>query len=64
LLSLLPFVAENVDYFKLNSENKFTSTTLKIDSFQKGPYYFGIKAFSNFPTYVKNLLQTRNSKEP
>ena len=24
-----------------------------------GPYYSGIKAFNNLPTYVKNLLQTR-----
>jgi len=64
LVSLLPFVAENVDYFRLNSENKFISTTFKIDSFRRGPYYSGIMAFSNLPTYVKNLLQTRNSKQP
>jgi len=36
LLSLWPFVAENVDYFRLNSENKFTSSTFKIDSFPEG----------------------------
>ena len=24
-----------------------------------GPYYSGIKAFNNLPTYVKNLLQTK-----
>jgi len=36
LLSLLLFVAENIDYFRLKSEIKFTSTTFKTDSFPEG----------------------------
>ena len=69
LLSLLLFVAENVDYFRLNSEihdfntkNKSNLLHLppsKLTFFQRGPYYSGIKAFNNLPTYVKNFLQTK-----
>jgi hypothetical protein len=68
LLSLLFFVDENIDYFRLNSEihgfNNTNKSNLhlppsKLTVFQKGPYYSGIKAFSTLPTYVKNLLQTK-----
>jgi hypothetical protein len=68
LLSLLLFVAENVDHFRLNSEihgfNTKNKSNLhlppsKLTVYQRGPYYSGIRAFSNLPTYVKNLLQTR-----
>jgi len=68
LLSLLFFVVENVDYFRLNSEihgfNTKNKSNLhlppsKLTVFQRGPYYSGIKAFNNLPTYVKNLLQTK-----
>jgi hypothetical protein len=31
----------------------------KLAVFQRGPYYSGIKAFNNLPTYVKNLLWTK-----
>ena len=31
----------------------------KLTVFQRGPYYSGIKAFSNLPSYIKNLLQTK-----
>jgi len=67
-LSLLLFVAENVDYFRFNSEihgfNTKNKSYLhlppsKLTVFQKGPYYSGIKVFNNLPTYVKNLLQTK-----
>jgi hypothetical protein len=68
LLSLLIFVAENVDHFKLNSEIYGFSTKnksnlhpppSKLTVYQRRPYYSGIRAFNNLPTYVKNLLQTR-----
>jgi hypothetical protein len=68
LLSLLLFVAKHVDHFRLNSEIHGFNTKnksnlhlppLKLTVYQRGPYYSGIKAFSNLPTYVKNLLQTR-----
>jgi len=68
LLSLLLFVAENVDHFRLNwaihgfnNKNKSNLHLLpsKLTVYQRGPYYSGIKAFNNLPTYVKNLLQTR-----
>jgi hypothetical protein len=68
LLSLLLFVAENIDHFRLNLEihglNTKNKSNLhippsKLTVYQRGPYYYGIKAFNNLPTYVKNLLQTR-----
>jgi hypothetical protein len=68
LLSLLLFVADNGDYFKLNSEihsfNTKNKSNLhpppsKLTVFQRGPSYSGIKAFNNLPSYVKNLLQTK-----
>jgi len=68
LLSLLLFVAEIIDYFRLNSEilgfNTKNKSNLhlppsKLTVFQRGAYYSGIKAFNNLPTYVKNLLQTK-----
>jgi len=67
-LSLLLFVAENTEYFRLNSEIHGFNTKnkcnlhlppTKLTIFQKGPYYSGIKAFHNLPTYIKNLLQTK-----
>ena len=67
-LSLLLFVAGNVDYFRLNSDihgsntkNKSNLHLLpsKLTVFQRGPYYSGIKAFNNLPTNIKNLLQTK-----
>ena len=68
LLSLLLFVAENIDHFRLNSEihgfNTESKSNLhlppsKLTVYQRGPYYSGIKTFNNLPTYVKNILQTR-----
>jgi len=68
LLSLLLFVAENVDHFRLNSEIHDFNTKNKSDLhlppskltvYQREPYCSGIKAFNNLPTYVRNLLQTR-----
>ena len=62
LLSLLLFVAENTDYFRLNSEIHSFNTKnkcnlhlphTKLTIFQKGLYYAGIKVFNNLPTYIK-----------
>ena len=72
LLSLLLFVADNGEYFRLNSEihsfNIKNKSNLhppppKLTVFQMGTYYTGIKAFNNVPTYVKNLLQTKKQFE-
>jgi hypothetical protein len=61
-------MAENIDYFRLNSEihgfNTKNKSNLhlppsKLTVFWRGLYYSGIKAFSHLPTYVKNLLQTK-----
>ena len=66
LLSLLLFVAENTDYFRLNFEIHGFNTKIKcklhlpltnLTMIQKRPYYSGIKAFNNLPSYIKNLLQ-------
>jgi hypothetical protein len=68
LLSFLLFVADNGDYFRLNSEIHSSNTKIKLNLhpplskltvFQRGPYYFGIKAFNNLPSHVKNLLHTK-----
>ena len=68
LLSLLFFVADNGDYFRSNSEIHSFNTKNKLNLhpplskltvFQKGPFYSGIKAFNNLPSYIKNLLQTK-----
>jgi hypothetical protein len=70
LLSLLLFVADNGDYFRFNTEiHSFTTKNKlnlypplsKLTVFQMGPYYSGIKAFNNLPSYVKNLLRLRNN---
>jgi len=52
LLSLLLFVAKNIDYFRLNLEihgfntkNKSHLPPSKVTVFQRGPHYLGIKAF-------------------
>jgi len=58
LLSLLLFVAENTDYFRLNSKIHSFNTKnkcnlhlppTKLTTFQKGPYYSGIKASIIYP---------------
>ena len=70
-LSLLLFVAESVDYLRLNSDihgfNTKNKSNLHIPSskltvFERGIYCSGIKAFNNLPTRIKNLLQT-NKKQ-
>ena len=67
LLSLLLFMAGNVDYFRLNSDIHGFNTKNKSDLhllpskstvFQRGSYNSGIQAFNDLPTHIKNLLQT------
>jgi hypothetical protein len=59
----LLFVAKNRDLYKLNSEiyninTKFSSDlhtpTANLTTFQKGPFYFGIKVSNRLPTSIKN----------
>jgi len=68
LLSLLLFVAENIDYFRLNSETRGFNTKnksnlhlppSKLTVFQREHYYYGIKAFNNLFTCMKTLLRTK-----
>jgi hypothetical protein len=65
-------VADNGDYFRSNSEIHSFNTKNKLNLhpplskltvFQRGPYayYSGIKTFNNLPSYIKNLLQTKNN---
>ena len=62
IFSLLLFVAENTDLYEMNSEihninTRFSSDlhtpTANLTTFQKGPFYFGIKVFNHLPTGIK-----------
>jgi hypothetical protein len=62
------FLILTSDYFRLNSEIHSFKTKNKLNLhpplskltvFQRGPYYSGIQAFNNLPSYVKILLQTK-----
>ena len=73
LLSLLLFIADNTGYFRVNSEiHNFNPKNkcnihlppTKLTIFQKEPYYSGIKALNNLPTYIKNILQTKKQFNP
>jgi hypothetical protein len=66
-LSLLLFVAENRDLYELSSEihninTRFSSDlhtpTANLTTFQKGPFYFGIKVFIIFLLASKRHLMT------
>ena len=61
--ALLLFVAKNRDLYELNSEihnisSRFSSDlhipTANLKTFQKEPFYFGIKVFKHLPTSIKN----------
>jgi hypothetical protein len=69
IFSLLLFVAENRDLYASNSEihdinTKFSSdlhtATAKLTTFQKGPFYFGIKVFNHLPTSIKRISHDIN----
>jgi hypothetical protein len=62
IFSLLLFVVENKDLCESNSENHNINTRFSSDlhtpaanitTFQKGPFYFGIKVFNHLPTSIK-----------
>jgi len=66
---LLLFVAKNRDLYELNSEihninTRFSSDlhtpTENLTTFQKGPFYFGIKVFNCLPTSFKNTSHDIN----
>jgi len=69
ILSLLLFVIDNGDYFKVNSEIHNINTRTKsnvhrqisnLSAYQKGTYYSGIRVFNSLPSQVKNLSPNRN----
>jgi hypothetical protein len=69
LLSLLFFVVDNGDYFKVNSEIHNINTRNKLNLhppisnlsvYQKGTHYSGIKVFNSLPSHIKDLSHNRN----
>ena len=67
ILSLLLFVVDNGDYFKVNSEIHNINTRNKLNLhlpisnlsvYQKGTYHSGIKVFNSLPSQVKDLWPT------
>ena len=63
------FVAENRDLYELNSKihninTRFSSdlhtATANLTTFQKGPFYFGIKVFNHLPTSIKKTSHDIN----
>jgi hypothetical protein len=68
IFSLLLFVAEN-SLYESNSEihninTRFSSDlhtpTANLTTFQKGPFYFGIKVFNHLPTSIKKTSHDIN----
>ena len=69
IFSLLLFVAKNRDLYELNSEihniNTWFSSdlhtpTANLTTFQKGPFYFGIKVFNHLAKNIKNTSHDKN----
>jgi len=65
ILSLLLFVINKRDYFKVNSELHNINTRTKsnlhrpipnLSVYPKGTYYFGIKVFNSLPSQKKGLV--------
>ena len=65
IFSLLLFAAENRDLYELNSEIHNINTRFSSDlhtpaanliTFQKAPFYFGIKVFNPYPANVENRV--------
>ena len=62
IFSFLLFVAKNNNLYESNSEIHNISTRFNSDlhsptanlTFQKGPFYIGIKVFNHLPTSIKN----------
>jgi len=66
---LLLFVAENRDLYESNSEIHNINTrfsydvhtpTANLTTFQKGPFYFGIKVFNHLSTSIKKTSHDIN----
>ena len=66
---LLLFVAKNRDSYESNSEIRNINTRFSSDlrtpsanlaTFQKGPFYFGMKVFNYLPTSIKNTSHDIN----
>ena len=64
IFSLLMFVVKNIELFKLNSDihhtetrynNDFHLPSAKLNLFQKGVFYSGIKVFNHLPSGIKDL---------
>jgi len=62
---LLLFIAKNRDLYESNSEIHNIDTRFSLDlhtpavnltTFQKGPFYFGIKVFNHLPSNIKNTF--------
>jgi hypothetical protein len=69
ILSLLLFIVDNGDYFKVNSEIHNINTKNKVNLHlpitnlsvhQKGMYYSGIKMFNSLPSQIKDFSHNRN----
>ena len=69
IYSLLLFVIDNGDYFKVNSEIHNINTRNKsnlhlpmsnLSVYQKGTYYTGIMVFNSLPSQIKELYHNRN----
>ena len=63
IFSLLLFIAKNRGLYESNSEIHNINTRFNLDlhtltvnltTFQKGPFYFGIKVFNHLPSNIKN----------
>ena len=64
IFSSLTFVVKNIELFKLKSgtchietryNNDFHSPSAKLNLFQKGVFYSGIKLFNHLPSGIKDL---------
>jgi len=69
IFHLISFVAKNRDLYESNSEIPNTNTrfgsdlhtpTANLTTFQKGPFYFGIKVFNHLPTSIINTSHDIN----
>jgi hypothetical protein len=69
ILSLLLFVVDNGDYFKMNSEIHNINTRNKsnlhlpisnLSVYQNGAYYSGIRVFNSLPSQIKDLSHNRD----
>ena len=68
ILSLLLFVVDNGDYFKVNSEIHNINTRNKLNLhlpisnlsvYQEGTHYSGMKVFNSLPSQIKELSHNK-----